>query len=150
MSEPTCFTIAYVIKKLREINSFINSRHLKPFPKEQARWLSHYEFRKEFVHVNDDGSVRGGICQLVASIIDFSFVRSIVADAYSIFGGACYDPVSLFLLDLFRYLDRIRSIKDFCLILHDPERGKNYRRLAGIREESIPCQGYLLQLPCSY
>jgi hypothetical protein len=68
---------------------------------QETRRLSHYEFHKEFVHVNDDGSVRGGISQLVASIIDFSFVRSIAADAYSIFGGACYDPVSLFLLDLF-------------------------------------------------
>ena len=89
MSELTCFTIGNVIKKLREINPLINSRHKKAFPKEQARWLSRYEFRKEFVHVNDDGSVRGGISQLVASIIDFSFVRSITADAYSIFGGPC-------------------------------------------------------------
>ncbi len=140
MSEPTCFSIAYVIRKLREINPFINSRHRKPFPKERTRWLSHYEFRKEFVHVNDEGSVRGGISQLVASIIDFSFVRSIAAEAYSIFGGPCYDPVSLFLLDLFRYLERIRSIKDFCLILRDPDRGCNYRRLAGLREGWIPCQ----------
>ena len=140
MNEFIGFTIGNVIRKLRKINPLINRRHCKPFPKEQARWLSHYEFRKEFVHVNDDGSVRGGISQLVASIIDFSFVRSITAVAYSVFGGPCYDPVSVFLLDLFRYLDRIRSIKDFCLVLHDPERGKSYRRLAGIREDSIPCQ----------
>jgi hypothetical protein len=140
MSDLIRFTIANTIRKLRQINPLINGRHCKPFPKEQARRLSRYEFRKDFVHVNDDGSVRGGISQLVASIIDFSFVRSIVADAYSIFGGPCYDPVSLFLLDLFRYLDRIRSIKDFCHILHDPERGTNYRRLAGIGEDSIPCQ----------
>ena len=84
MSEPTCFSIAYVIRKLRKINPFINDCHRKPFPKEEARWLSHYEFRKEFVQVNNDGSVRGGISQLVASIIDFSFVRSIAADVYSI------------------------------------------------------------------
>jgi len=140
MSDWTRFTIANVIRKLRDINPFINSRHRKPFPKEQGRWLSHYEFRKEFVHVNDDGSVRGGMSQLVASIIDFSFVRSIAADAYSIFGGPCYDPVSLFLLDLFRYLDRIRSIKDFCLILRDPLRGEKYRRLSGIRNDCIPCE----------
>jgi hypothetical protein len=140
MSENIRFTIGYVIRKLRKINPLINSRNSKPFPKEKARWLSHYQFRKEYVHINDDGSVRGGISQLVAAIIDFSFVRSIAAGAYSIFGGPCYDPISLFLLDLFRYLDRIRSIKDFCLILHDPERGKNYRRLAGIPDDCIPCQ----------
>jgi hypothetical protein len=140
VSEHIRFTIGYVIRKLREINPLINGCHRKSFPKEEDRWLSHYEFRKEFVHVNDDGSVRGGICQLVASIIDFSFIRSITADAYSIFGGPCYDPVSLFLLDLFRYLERIRSIKDFCLILRDPERGHNYCRLAGIPGDCIPCE----------
>jgi hypothetical protein len=134
------FTISNVIKKLREINPLINRRHRKPFPKEQARWLSHYGFRKEFVHVNDDGSVRGGISQLVASIIDFSFVRSITADVYSIVGGPCYDPVSLFLLDLFRYLERIRSIKGFCHLLRDPLSGRNFRRLAGIRDDCVPCQ----------
>jgi len=140
VSELTRFSIGNVIRKLREINPLINSRHKKAFPKEQSRWLSHYEFRKEFVHVNDDGSVRGGVSQLVASTIDFSFVRSIAADAYSIFGGSCYDPVSLFLLDLFRYLERIRSIKDFCLILRDPARGQDYRRWAGLRGDWIPCQ----------
>jgi hypothetical protein len=140
MSDFTRLTIGHIIRKLREINPLINSRNSKPFPKEKARRLSHYAFRKEFVRVNDDGSVRGGISQLVASIIDFSFVRSIAADAYSIFGGACYDPVSLFLLDLFRYLEKFRSIKDFCLILRDPVRGENFRRLAGIAGDSIPCR----------
>jgi len=133
-------SIGYAVRKLPEINPLINSYHRKPFPKEETRWLSHFQFRKEFVHVNHDDSVRGDILQLVASIIDFSFVRSIVADAYSIFEEPCYDPVSLFLLDLFRYLDRIRKVKGFWRILHDPERGKNYRHLAGLREDWIPCK----------
>lgn len=137
MSEPTCFTIGYVIRKLREIDPLNNSRHSKPFPKEQTRRLSHYEFLKEYVHINDDGSVRGGISQLVCSIIDFSFVRSIAGVAYSVFGGPCYYPVSLFLLNLFRYLDHIRSVNDFCLIIRDPARGRNYRRFAGIRDDCI-------------
>lgn len=140
MSENIRFTIGYVIRKLREINPLINRRHSNPFPKEEARRLSHYESRKEYVHIHDDGSVRGRKTQLVASIIDFSFIRSIAGVAYSIFGGPCYDPVSLFLLDLFRYLDGIRSIKDFCLILRDSRRGQNYRSLAGIRDDCIPCQ----------
>jgi hypothetical protein len=140
VNENIRITIAYVIRKLREINPLINRKNSNPFPKEKARWLSHYKFRKEFVQINDDGSVRGGMSQLICSIIDFSFIRSITGVAYSIFGGFCYDPVSLFLLDLFRYLERIRSVNDFCLILHDPERGRNYRRLAGIREDCIPCE----------
>ena len=140
MSEYSRFTIAHIIRMLREINPLINSRNSKAFPKEKTRWLSHYRFRKEYVQINDDGSIRGGISHLICSTIDFSFIRSITAVAYSIFGGPCYDPVSLFLLDLFRYLEKFSSIKDFCLILRDPERGKNYRSLVGIRDDSIPCE----------
>ena len=136
----TQFSIANIITKLREINPAINWEHRKPFPKEEACWLSHYRFQRQFVTVNDDGTVRGGLSQLVGSIIDFSFVRSIAADAYSIFGGPCYDPVSLYVLDLFRYLDKIPDIKHFCEILRDPVRGQSYRDFAGLREDSIPCR----------
>jgi hypothetical protein len=100
----TQFSIDTIIAKLKEINPAINWAHAKPFPKEESRWLSRYQFHPRFVHVNDDGSVRGGLSQLVTSLIDFSFVRSVAADAYSIYGAPCYDPVSLFVLDLFRYL----------------------------------------------
>jgi hypothetical protein len=136
----TRFSIANIITKLREINPAVNWAYRKPFPKEEARWLSHYRFQRQFVAVNDDGSVQGGLSQLVASTIDFSFVRSISADAYSIFGGPCYDPVSLYVLDLSRYLDKIPDVKHFCEILRDPARGQSYRSFAGLRDNCIPCQ----------
>ncbi|NLT68452.1 MAG: transposase [Acidobacteria bacterium] len=133
-------TVRHLIKKLLKSNKLINSRNVKPFPKEEARWLSHYKFRKENVSINDDGSVPGGIAQLICSTIDFSFIRSIAAVAYSIFGGPCYDPVSLFLLDLFRCLEKSPSVKDFCRVLHDPFRGQIFRRLAGISLDCVPCE----------
>jgi Transposase DDE domain len=136
----TQFSMDTIIAKLREINPAINWTHSKPFPKEESRWLSRYQFHPQSVHVNDDGSVRGGLSQLVASIIDFSFVRSVAADAYSIFGAPCYDPVSLFVLDLFRYLDKIPDIKHFCSILRDPGLGRSYRSFAGISDNCIPCR----------
>ena len=112
MIDLTEFSIANIIAKLKEINPAINWAHAKPFPKEESRRLSRYQFRPQPVQVNDDGSVRGGLSQLVAALIDFSFVRSVAADAYSIFGAPCYDPVSIFVLDLCRYLDRIPDIPD--------------------------------------
>jgi hypothetical protein len=136
----TRFSVANIIAKLKEINPAINWAYRKPFPKEEDRWLSHYRFRRQFVAVNDDGSVQGGLSQLVASTIDFSFVRSISADAYSTFGGPCYDPVSLYVLDLFRYLDKIPDIKHFCEILRDPVWGQSYRIFAGLQEGWIPCR----------
>jgi len=69
----TQFSIDNIIANLKEINPAINCANSKPFPKEESRWLSRYQFRPQFVHVNDDGSVRGGLSQLVASLIDFSF-----------------------------------------------------------------------------
>lgn len=146
MSGLTQFSIANIITKLKEINPAINWSRCKLFPKEEARWFSHYRFRPQYVHVNDDGSVRGGLSQWVASVIDFSFVRSIAADAYSIFGGPCYDPISFFLLDLFRYLDKMSDVKHFCGILRDPKQGQSYRGLAGLRDESIPCRATFTNL----
>ena len=140
MIDLTQFSIDTIIAKLKEINPAINWAHSKPFPKEESRWLSRYQFHPRFVHVNDDGSVRGGLSQLVTSLIDFSFVRSVAADAYSIFGAPCYDPVSLFVLDLFRYLDKISDIKHFCTILRDPGLGRSYRSFAGISDDCIPCR----------
>ena len=140
MIDLTQFSIDNIIAHLKEINPAIVAAHQKPFPKEESRFLSRYRFHPQFVHVNDDGSVRGGISQLIASTIDFSFVRSIAADAYSIFGAHCYDPVSLFVLDLFRYLDKIADVKHFCSILRDPGPGRSYRSFAGISDNCIPCR----------
>jgi hypothetical protein len=136
----TRFSIDTIIANLKEINPAINWAHAKPFPKEESRWLSRYQFHAQPVQVNDDGSVCGGLSQLVGSIIDFSFVRSVSADAYSIFGAPCYDPVSLFVLDLCRYLDKIADSKHFCSILRDPGLGQSYRTLAGLRDDAIPCR----------
>ncbi len=143
MIDLTQFSIDNIIAKLKEINHAVNWAHANPFPKEESRWLSRYQFHPQFVQVNDDGSVRGGLSQLVAALIDFSFVRSVAADAYSIFGAPCYDPVSLFVLDLCRYLDKIADTKHFCSILRDPDLGQPYRTLAGLREDSIPCRATL-------
>jgi len=136
----TRFSIDNIIANLKEINPAINWAHAKPFPKEESRRLSRYQFHPQLVPINDDGSVRGGLSQLVASLIDFSFVRSVAADAYSIFGAPCYDPVSLFVLDLCRYLDKIADSKHFCSILRDLGLGQSYRTFAGIADDSIPCR----------
>jgi len=62
------------------------------------------------------------------------------ADAYSIFGPACYDPVTLFLLDLFRHVDGYPDMNAFLTVLRDEKRGSEYRRIAGITEH-IPTEG---------
>ena len=77
---------------------------------------------------------------MITSLIDFTFVRSLAADAYSIFGPSCYDPVTLFLLDLFRYIDDHPDMNAFLTVLRDEKRGSEYRHYAGIIED-IPSEG---------
>lgn len=78
---------------------------------------------------------------MITSLIDFSFIRSLVAHRYSAYGPPFYDPVSLFLLDLFRYVDSHQNMSKFLEVLHDKDRGRAYRTYADISMEHIPSEG---------
>lgn len=132
------FTIGNIAKKLNKINQNLSAFHQKLFPKPEL--LSRYIFRKRFVFVDPRGDVQGGYACMITSLIDFTFVRSLAADAYSIFGPSCYDPVTLFLLDLFRYIDDHPDMNAFLTVLRDEKRGSEYRHYAGIIED-IPSEG---------
>jgi len=133
------FEIGSVIRKLNHIHCRISDKHQIPFPKPEAFWLSKYTYERRYIRIHEDGSIEGGLSRFVSSLIDFSFIRSIVAHRYSLVGNA-YDPVSLFLLDLFRHLEKYPDMKTFVVTLHDWERGKNFRLYAGITSKDIPCE----------
>ena len=132
------FTLPNIAKSLNKINHNISAFHQKLFPKPNL--LSRYIFRKRFVFVDPRGDVQGGFACMIISLIDFTFVRSMAADAYSIFGPSCYDPATLFLLDLFRYVDDHPDMSAFLTVLRDEKRGSEYRKYAGIIED-IPSEG---------
>jgi hypothetical protein len=127
-----------VIRKLNRIRLTIASENQQPFPKSPKRLLSFYAFVPRKIKLNSSGNIVGGMARLVVSLIDFSFVRSIVAPAYSRKGGHTYDPVSLFLLQLFCCLEKFSDMKSFLNVVRDPEKGKHYRLYAGIRYPHIP------------
>lgn len=133
------FTIANISKKLNQINHEISLSHKKPFP--NLSLLSHYQFKKRFVKILPNGDIQGGYAKMIISLIDFSFIRSLVAHRYSIKGPPCYDPPSLFLIDLFRYLDGYQNMSQFLELLRDKDRGRAYRKYAGISMDNIPCEG---------
>jgi len=132
------FTINNVSKKLNKINVKISLCHQKPFP--NLNTLSNYRFKKRFIKIFPNGDIQGGMCQIIASLVDFSFIRSLVAESYSLYGPPCYDPPSLFLLDLFRFIDGYYDMSRFCKVLRDEFRGQTYRRLTGIDMKNIPCE----------
>jgi len=133
------FTIANISRKLNQINPQISLSHQKPFP--NLHLLSNYTFKKRFVKILPNGDVQGGYAKMISSLIDFSFIRSLVAHRYSIKGPPCYDPPSLFLTDLFRYVDGHQHMSQFLELLRDKDRGRAYRKYAGISKKDIPCEG---------
>jgi hypothetical protein len=133
------FSLGSIIKKLNRIHVRINAKNKRLFPKPQSLWLSQYNYQRRYIKIHPDGRVVGGLSRFVSSLIDFSFIRSIVAHKYSPFGFA-YDPVSLFLLELFRYLEKYPNMKTFLHVVRDPVKGKHYRFYAGISDQAIPCE----------
>ncbi len=134
------FHLGNVIRKLNEIRIAINLQHQHPFPKSRSRLLSYYCYIPRRIKINPSGEIAGGLSRFVTSLIDFSFVRSICASAYSSRGGHAYDPVSLFLLQLFQYMEKFPDLKTFLSVVRDEEKGKHYRLYAGISRCHIPCE----------
>lgn len=139
------FHIGSVIKKLNRIRVHINNKHNLPFPKPQIFWLSSYTYQRRYIKIHPDGRILGGLSRFVSSLVDFSFVRSIVAHKYSPTSLA-YDPVSLFLLELFRYLEKYHDMKSFVNVVRDKEKGKHYRLYTGIKYPNLPCEATFTNL----
>jgi len=133
------FNISNVSKKLNEINIRLSTVNNTPFP--GLVLLSNYRFKKKFVKILPNGDIQGGFAKMITSLIDFSFVRSMCALCYSIKSPPAYDPVSLFLLELFRYIDRHQNMDQFLEVLRDKDRGRAYREYAGLSMKNIPTKG---------
>src|SRR2546425_2617630 len=103
-----------------------------PFPKASSRWLSHYEFTPHPMALTSQGDVDGGLSWLVGVTLDFRFTRSLCAPSYGSRGGSCYDPASLVVLEVAAKVDQYVDYAQFCRDLHDSDKGRRYRQLAGL------------------
>ena len=139
------FNVGSVVKRLNRIHLHISSVHNRPFPKHRVFWLSEYSYKRRHIKIHPDGRIVGGLSRFVSSLVEFSFIRSIVAHKYSL-KGVAYDPVSLFLLELFRYLEKYPDMKTFVEVVRDREKGKHYRLYAGINYANLPCEATFTNL----
>jgi hypothetical protein len=105
-----------------------------PFPKVPSRWLSHYQFTPQAIEFTPQGDIDGGLSGLVGATIDFSFTRALCAPYYSTRGGRCYDPASLIILEVVTKVDQYDDYAHLCRDLHDSDKGRRYRQLAGLHE----------------
>jgi len=92
--------------------------------KKNLHLIAYNNTRFQVVKILPNGGIQGGLVKMITSLIDFSFVRSLVADCYSAFGPPPYDPPSIFLLDLFRYIDGNKKMTQFLPIIQDEDSGK--------------------------
>jgi len=119
----------------------LNPHHLEtfttPFPKVPSRWLSHDQFTPRPIALTTEGDVDGGLSWLVGATLDFSFTRSICAPHYGPRGGSCYDPASLVVLEVAAKVDQYVDYARFCDDLHQADKGRRYRELAGLHD-AIP------------
>jgi hypothetical protein len=133
------FNIGSISRKLNQINARISVANNVVFPCLMMR--SSYRFKKRFVKILPNGDIQGGFTRMITSLIDFSFVRSLAAHRYTMKSPPPYDPVSLFLLELFRYIDQYPNMDKFLETLRDNDRGRAYRTYAGIDMDHIPTKG---------
>jgi len=134
------FSLPKILKGIDLANEEILSKFQDPFPKNEKRFLSRYYYKKRYIEITPHGEIVGGLSRMFVSLVDLSFTRSLVADVYGKKGYHCYDPASIFCLEISRILDGYRDTKSFCKVLRDPQRGLHYWAYAGFIKEHIPSE----------
>lgn len=138
------FFLGNVRKEIHKAVEKLTEQVEVEFPKEEGRWLSHYVYREFKICIDSKGNIKGGLLRLIFSLVDFSFVRSLVADCYSKEGGDCHDPVTLLLLEVIKIWEKkYVYYPDFMEDLKDKDKGAQYRYYAGVDFDNIPTEATL-------
>jgi hypothetical protein len=111
-----------------------------PFPKTPSRWLSHYQYVPPAPGEWLSPYLLEDRFLLTCKLIDFAFLRPLLADTYGKEGGPCYDPVSLFLLACAAKMEGYLHTADFVKALHHPTKGPYWWKPTGVTPPHIPCQ----------
>src|SRR5499427_1742563 len=135
----TSFDLEAFVVQADALNQHHRETFTTRFPKAPSRWLSHYAFTPRPIVLTHEGDVEGGLSWLVGATIDFSFTRSICAPHYGVRGGPCYDPASLMVLEVAASVDQYVDYARFCGDLHQADKGRRYRELAGLHDH-VPGQ----------
>jgi hypothetical protein len=130
----TAFDLDTFLAHAELLNQHNRETFTTPFPKAPSRWLSHYQFSPQAIAFTSQGDVDGGLSWLVGATVDFSFTRALCAPYYGARGGCCYDPASLIMLEITTKVDQYVDYAQFCRDLHDRDKGRRYRQLAGLHE----------------
>lgn len=128
----TAFDLDAFVAHAQRLNQHHRDTFTTVFPKAPSRWLSHYEFTPHALEFTSEGEIDGGLSWLVGATLDFSFTRALCASHYGARGAPCYDPASLIVLEMATKVDQYVDYAQFCRDLHDRDKGRRYRQLAGL------------------
>jgi len=134
------FSPPKILKGIDLANDKASSKFQDLFPKDESRFLSHYQYKKRHLEITPNGEIVGGLSRMFVSLVDLSFTRSLKALVYGKKDYYCYDPASMFCLEISRILDGYKDTKSFCRVSRDPQRGLHYFPLAGLTKEHIPSE----------
>jgi hypothetical protein len=135
----TAFDLDAFVAHAQRLNQHHRDTFTTAFPKAPSRWLSHYEFTPHTLEFTPEGDIDGGFSWLVGATLDFRFTRALCAPYYGARGAPCYDPASLIVLEMAAKVDQYVDYAQFCRDLHDRDKGRRYRQLAGLHEH-VPGQ----------
>ena len=121
-------------EKAAELNHKNQENYSTPFPKIPSRWLSYYRFEPRPIEFTPEGEIEGRMSWLMGSLFDFGFTRAVFAPYYGKEGGLCFDPASLFVLEMAAKVDDYADYASFCKDIHQQELGRHYRELAGLHD----------------
>ncbi|MGA1868150.1 MAG: hypothetical protein ACMUJM_06340 [bacterium] len=107
------FTINNISKKLNKINSHITLSHTVPFP--HITLLSHYQFKKRYVHILQNGDIQGIPCEATYSNFRIRI------------GETLYNELFHVLVEIFHQLKMIT----FTLLSHDGTLYPSFARYHG-------------------
>jgi hypothetical protein len=130
----TSFDLDAFVTHAKALNQHNRETFTTPFPKAPSRWLSHYDFTPHPIELTSQGDVDGGLSWLVGATLDFGFTRTLCAPYYGARGGRCYDPASLVVLEVAIKVEQYVDYTQFCRDLHDRDKGRRYRQLAGLHD----------------
>src|SRR6266700_6093824 len=130
----TAFDLDAFVARAELLNQHNRNTFTAPFPKTLSRWLSLYQFTSQAIEFTSQDDIDGGLSWLVGATVDFSFTRALCAPHYGARGGPCYDPASLIMLEVATKVDQYIDYAQFCRDLHDSDKGRRYRQLAGLHD----------------
>lgn len=128
------FDLEALREKAAELNRKNRENYTTLFPKAPSRWLSCYRFEPRPVGFTPEGEVEGRMSGLIGSLFDFGFTRAVFTPHYGKEGGLCFDPASLFVLEMAAKVDGYADYASFCRDLRQQELGRRYRQLAGLHD----------------